>query len=115
MSSTEPSEIERPSGAGIPGLPPDWPEQATTKIVDLIDSVRVKTSGPAIGIARTVVYGLIIFLLLPVALVLVTAASVRGLNEIFPGSTGPIYLVIGVVFTLAGVLCWSRRPRGAAG
>jgi hypothetical protein len=115
MSSTEPSEIERPSGAGIPGLPPDWPEQATTKIVDVIDTVRVKTSGPAIGIARTVVYGVLIALLMPIALVLAVAASVRGLNELFPGSTGPIYLVIGAVFTLAGLFCWSRRPRGAAG
>ena len=115
MSSTEPSEIERPSGAGIPGLPPDWPEQATSKIVDLIDSVRLKTSGPAIGVARTVVYGLVIALLFPVALVLAAAASVRGLDEVIPGSVGPIYLGAGAVFTLAGLFCWSRRPRGAAG
>jgi hypothetical protein len=115
MSSTEPSEIERPSGAGIPGLPPDWPEQTTTKIVDLIDTVRVKTSGPAIGVARTVVYGLIILLLVPVALVLLVAASVRGLDVLFPGSVGSIYLVLGALFAVAGLFCWSRRPRGAAG
>ncbi len=115
MSSTEPTEIERPSGAGVPGLPPDWPEQATSRIVDLIDTVRLKTSGPAIGISRTVVYGLVIALLSPIALVLMLAASVRGLDELFPGSVGPIYLVVGAVFTLAGLLCWTRRPRGAAG
>lgn len=115
--ASPPNEIERAAdaGAGIPGLPPDWPQQATSRVVDVIDKVRVKTTGPAIGISRTVVYGLILALLAPIALTLLVVATVRGLNELLPGQVGPIYIVMGALFTAAGLVIWSRRPRGAAG
>lgn len=116
MSSPEPNDVESANAAGtIPGLPHDWPRQATNRIVDLIDKVRLKTSGPAIGIARTVVYGLVVAMLAPVLLILALITLIRGLDEAIPGQVGPIYLVMGAVFTLVGLFLWSRRPRGAAG
>jgi len=100
--------------AGIPGLPADWPQQATGRVVDLVDDVRTKTSGPAIRISRAIVYGLVAVILLLVALPLFLVGITRLLNYAIPGDVYWVYLGIGVVFTLVGLLVWSQRPKGAA-
>ena len=55
----------------------------TSKIVDQIDSVRTKTSGPAIRISRSVVYGLTTLLVILIALPFLFIGTSRGLIEIF--------------------------------
>ena len=40
------------------GLEDDWPKQVTDQIVSTVDDIRDKTTGPAIKISRSVVYGL---------------------------------------------------------
>lgn len=97
----------------VPGLPPDWPRQATAKVVDVVDTVRVKTSGPAIKVSRVAVYGVLAALLALVALPIVIIVVIRGLTELV-NEVWISYLVLGAVFNLAGVVLWSRRPRGAA-
>ncbi len=100
--------------SAIPGLPPDWPQQATTRVVDLVDNVRSKTSGPAIRISRAIVYGLVALILVLIALPLLLIGLTRLLNYAVPGGVQWVYFIIGGVFTVGGLLLWSRRPRGAA-
>lgn len=98
----------------IPGLPSDWPQQATTRVVDLVDDVRTKTTGPAIRVSRAIVYGLVALILVLIALPLLLVGLTRMLNYFIPGDIYWVYFGIGAVFTLVGMLLWSRRPRGAA-
>lgn len=106
--------------APIPGLPPDWPQQATGKVVTLVDTVRAKTAGPAIRVSRGIVYGLVAVILLLIALPLLLIGATRGLISLIDLSAGHdkavwlSYLGIGGFFTLIGLVLWSRRPRGAA-
>lgn len=98
----------------IPGLPPDWPQQATVRVVDLVDNVRSKTAGPAIRISRAIVYGLVAVILVLLALPLFLIGITRLLNYAIPGDIYWVYFGVGAVFSVGGLLLWSRRPRGAA-
>ena len=111
VESTASTSDERPGG--VPGLPPDWPAQATSKVVGVVDTVRAKTSGPAIKVSRMVVYGLVAGLLGLLALPLVVIGLVRGITELVD-NVWITYLILGALFNLIGVFFWSRRPRGAA-
>lgn len=108
------SPTETPAPGGIPGLPDDWPQQATTRVVDLVDNVRSKTAGPAIRISRAIVYGLVALVLMIIALPIFLIGITRLLDYAIPGDIYWVYFGIGGVFTLLGLLLWSRRPRGAA-
>ena len=55
----------------------------TAKIVDQVENVRVKTSGPAIRISRTLVYGLTAIIIILIALPFLFVGVSRGLIEIF--------------------------------
>jgi hypothetical protein len=103
-----------PVETGIPGLPQDWPQQATAKVVTVVDAVRSKTAGPAIRISRAIVYGLVALTLLLVALPLLLVGLTRLLDYLIPGDIWRVYLIVGATLTVTGLLLWSRRPRGAA-
>ncbi|MDH3752748.1 MAG: hypothetical protein OEU32_02650 [Acidimicrobiia bacterium] len=106
--------VER-AASSVPGLPDDWPLQATNRIVGTVDQVKLKTSGPAIGIARTAVYGIIAGILGIMALILLLILVVRGLNELFGDEVWITYFALGGLFSIAGAVCWWKRPRKAAG
>jgi len=97
----------------IPGLPADWHLLATEKIVQTVDQVKVKTAGPAIGVARSAVFGILAALLAIVAVPLFLIGLVRLLNEYIPAGVWLVYLILGTIFSVIGVLLWSKRPRGA--
>ena len=103
-----------PAASGVPGLPEDWPDQATTKVVETVDRVRSMSVGPAIRISRGIVYGLLAMVLLLLALPIFLIGITRLLNYAIPGNIYWIYFAIGAFFTAVGLLLWSRRPRGAA-
>lgn len=98
----------------VPGLPEDWHLKATEKIFTGVDQVRVKTAGPAIGVARSAVFGVLAALLALVAVPLFLIGIVRLLNVVIPSGVWLVYLILGAFFLLLGGLLWSRRPRGAA-
>ena len=54
-----------------PGAPePDWTDQVTDLVVDVVDTVRDKATGPVLKVARQAVYGTIAFfvvLVMPLA------------------------------------------------
>lgn len=98
----------------VPGLPADWHLQATSKIVDTVDQVKVKTAGPAIGIARSAVFGLLAALLAMIAVPIFLIGLVRLLNEYIPKGVWLVYLILGALFIIIGAFLWSRRPKRAA-
>ena len=93
----------------------DWPAQAADTIERVVGSVRDKTTGPAITIARGIVYGTFALVVGTVVAVLVAIAAVRALDNYLPDSvfgeehTWAAHLLVGLVFTGLGMGMWSRR------
>jgi hypothetical protein len=98
------------AGTGV-GVTPDvdWPVQATRSIVQVVDTVRDKTSGPAITAVASIVYGLVALMGAAVLTIVLTAAVVRGLELLLWRKVWAAYLVLAVVSLAGGLLCWSRR------
>lgn len=102
----------RPSGP----LPDAWPAQAADSIVRVVGQVRDRTTGPAVTIARTVVYGVFAAIVGVLALVLAIVLLVR----LFGGSYWPhrvwaVYLVLGLISTLGGLFLYRKAasPSGS--
>jgi len=99
-----------------------WESLATSKIVTGIDSVRTKTTGPAIHMSRTVVYGLTMFLIGLISIPFLVIGTSRGFIEIFDTwvftsrdtAVWFVYLLSGVIWSSIGLFIWNKRPRGAA-
>jgi hypothetical protein len=106
--------------SAIPGLPPDWPQRATERIVDLVDTTKVKTTGPAIKISRGVVYGLVATLIGVVLVPMLLIGITRGVVILFDlfvtheRAVWITYLLLGAILSGLGFFLWSRRPKGAA-
>ena len=80
----------------------------------VVGPVRDKTTGPAIKVTRGIVYGLLAALLGGAAGLLVAIALVRGLDEaivqvVDSRETWAAHAIVGMLFTLAGLLLWSKR------
>lgn len=109
--STTPAPTSKPGA--IPGLPDDWDEKATSKLLDTVDLVRVKTGSPAIGVARMVVYGILAAILGLIALILLIVGLVRLLDSYLPATVWLTYVILGSIFLVAGLFLWSKRPKRA--
>ena len=96
-------------------VPADWPAQAADTIERVVGAVRDKTTGPAITVARGIVYGTFALVVGSVVGVLLAIAAVRILDVYLPDAwvgedhTWAAHLLVGAVFTLAGAALWSRR------
>lgn len=97
----------------------DWAAKATTTVVGYVDTVREKSTGPALVVSRYAVYGLVIALLAVVLAILLLIFLVRSMVAltawIMPfiddGEVWLAYLVLGAIFTAGGMLLW--RGKGA--
>ncbi len=108
-----------PGRAGrLPAPPPperDWPAQAADAIERAVGSVRDKTTGPALTVARGVVYGTFAILVGTACLVVFIIAAVRLLDSYLPDAVfgedhmWAAYLILGLVFVVPGGVLWSRR------
>lgn len=98
----------------IPGLPDDWDQRAAEKLLDTVDLVRDKTAGPAIGVARIAVFGILAALLGVIAVILLVVGLVRLLDWIIPFEVWLTYLILGSLFVLIGLFLWSKRPKNTA-
>ena len=104
--------MSRPSDAASDR---DWPLQLTDSIVNAVDSVRSKTTKPAITAARAVVFGLVAAILGFVVVVLLLVGLFRLVDGKLPGEVWSTYLLFGGVFTILGAVVFSKRtPRPAA-
>lgn len=113
MSETN-DPVERSESLPVPGLPADWHVLATEKVVSTVDTVRVKTSGPAIKVSRMVVYGIMAAFIGLMAIIMLLIGTVRLLDNILPKDVWLVYLILGGIFIAVGAFLWSKRPRGAA-
>ena len=83
--------------------------QATSVVVNLVTSVRGKTTGPLLFVARLVVYSIAILIAAAAAVVLFVIAAVKIVNQLLPGDVWAAYLLLGSVFALVGTFFWSKR------
>jgi hypothetical protein len=90
-------------------LPDDWPTQATDTVVRVVGQVRDRTTGPALTVARALVYGMLAAVVGIPALVLVVIALVRLVDVWVPEEVWAAHLIVGAVLTLAGLLLWRKR------
>jgi hypothetical protein len=100
--------------------PEDWPAQMADSIVGVVGAVRDKTTGPALTVARAVVYGTFAGVVAVAAIVLFVVAAVRLLDVYLPDAvfgeahTWAAHLLLGLLFTFAGIVLWlKRRPRAS--
>lgn len=99
----------------------DWPVQAADTIERVVGSVRDKTTGPAITVARWLVYGTFALIVGSITSVLLAIAGVRLVDVYLPDAwvgddhTWAAHLIVGALFTLAGGLLWSKRSGDATG
>jgi len=92
--------------------PADWADQVTDLIVDTVDKVRERTTGPVLEISKGIVHGVVALLILTPILVLFFAGAVRLLNWAIPGDVWIAYAILGVLMLVLGSFLWSRRaPR----
>ena len=89
--------------------PPDWSAQAADVVVDVVDNVRSKTTGPLLTAAKAIVYGIVAFVLAVVALVLLSVALMRMINVYLPGGVWLSYLLVGGLFVILGFVLWGQR------
>jgi hypothetical protein len=112
-------DAPRPPAIDVELVPPapstsDWPAQATDTIVNLVDQVRAKTTGPAITVARGLVFGIIVGVLGLVAAVLLLIFAVRLTTEVLDliwdgAGVWLTYLLYGVLFTVIGAVIFGKR------
>lgn len=92
---------------------PDWPQQATETIVGFVDNVKHKTTEPATKVVRGLVYGIVILLLGVPAVIMFLVGIVHLLNQVSTEALGLgvwlVYLVLGVIFSIAGWVLWRKR------
>jgi hypothetical protein len=110
------SSVRRNQDVATPAQPSaDWAAQAADTIERAVGNVRDRTTGPALTVARALVYGTFAALVGLAALVLATIAAFRLVDNYLPDSvfgeehTWAAYLIVGLVFVVAGAVLWVRR------
>ena len=110
-ASSSPNAGPLPAGQGA-AAPADWADQVTDLIVDTVDKVRERTTGPVLEISKGIVHAFVAVLILTPIVVLFFAGAVRLLNWAIPGDVWIAYAILGVLLLLLGAFLWSRRaPR----
>lgn len=119
-----PSSVPDPATTGAGGASPgagvstsDWPAQAADAIERTVGAVRDRTTGPAITVARALVFGTFSLFVGVLVVVLTAIAAVRVLDAYLPDAvvgeqhTWAAHLVVGLVFSLVGMVLWRQRTR----
>lgn len=88
---------------------PDWTDQVTDLIVDSVDKVRAKTTGPLLDFSRAGVLALVALIILLPILVMVIVGMVRFFNWLLPGGIWVSYVVMSVIFLIIGAVLWKQR------
>jgi hypothetical protein len=95
------------------GSPRDWTTETADRIEAVVTAVREKTTVPVQKIAAAVVYGLVAGVLAIVALILLVIGLLRLHVYLWFHPEGRrvwvTYVVLGAIFTAAGMFCWRKR------
>ncbi len=87
-----------------------WPKQATDIVDGVVDTVRDRVVRPAMLGARALVFGIIVGVVGLVFGVLASVGLIRLLDVYaFPGRVWASYAVLGAIFSVAGLVAWSKR------
>jgi hypothetical protein len=97
------------NGAGVES---DWTDQVADLVVDTVDKVRDRTTGPIISGSRYFVFG-IVAVVVAIPLVVMGIILIGRLLELFPGEIWISYTVLGAILVLFGMLCWRQRRQKA--
>src|SRR5690349_25113812 len=97
VSVADPTTADAPRGVGGGVLEGDWPVRAADTVERVVDTVRSKTTGPAIVASRAVVYGVVGAVLAIIAATLLIAAIIRVLDVYLPRGVWLPYLILGAV------------------
>ena len=87
----------------------DWTDQVADAIDNAVGTVRDKTVVPARKLVRAITAGLLAGILGGAAAVLAALAGFRGLVLLVQDEVWAAHLILGGIFTLAGLFCLSRR------
>jgi hypothetical protein len=117
---TDPSGgTETPTAAAAtPGARPgpateadtDWTDQVTDLVVDSVDKVRDRTTGPILSWSAISVHALVALILLVPIGVLFVVGMLRIATYFLP-EVWMAYAAVGTIFVLVGVVLWSRRSK----
>jgi hypothetical protein len=83
--------------------------RATKIVVDFVELLRGRTTGPLLLIARVIVYGIVLCVAAAAVATLVIIAAVNTTNNFLPGGIWSTHLLLGTLFAAAGGLLWSKR------
>ena len=111
MAAPTPTPRGPSSHKGV--VPQEWPAQAADTIVDTIAMVRDRTTKPALVAARGLVYGLIAAVIGSVTLFLLLVLVTRVWANYFPGDVWILYAILGVAFTIGGLIFLRKANRPA--
>lgn len=89
----------------------DWASEAADRLEELVLKIRSQTTDRLVKIARLLVFGLLAAITGTMAALLVVIALIRAVNELLPGGVWVTYLLLGAIFTGAGLFFWSRKDR----
>jgi hypothetical protein len=101
-----------PNGTAVPADgEPDWTDQVADLVVDTVDKVRDRTTGPVISGARYVVFGIVAVIVL-IPLIVIGIILIGRLLELIPGDIWIAYAALGAVLVMVGMMFWrQRRPK----
>lgn len=110
-TTTAPARHLSTAGQVVSG---DWPAQAADQIVNLVDNVRDKTTGPIQTAARALIYGILAGILGVVVVVLLIIWFIRLLDILVDkylpwGDIWLPYAILGVILLAAGTFFFRRR------
>jgi hypothetical protein len=103
-----------PPAVATPGSSEDWTDQVTGLIVDTVDKVRSRTTGPILEIAKGSVHAVVALILLAPVAVLFLVLTIRVLTYFVFREVWITYAVLGMLFSLVGVVLWARRQPSSA-
>ncbi|MFN2506466.1 MAG: phage holin family protein [Acidimicrobiales bacterium] len=89
----------------------DWASETADRLDQLVTTIRSQTTDRILWLARLLVFGLLAAIMGVMALVLVVVALVRAIDELVPQEVWLAYLIVGAIFTLAGLFLWSKKNR----
>jgi hypothetical protein len=98
-------------GAGRPGGTGDWASETADRLEQLVTTIRSQTTDRLVKIARILVFGLLAAIMGAMAGLLVVIALVRALDRLIPQEVWLTYLILGAIFTGAGLFLWSKKAR----
>lgn len=106
-----PGAAAPPQAGGAGNHEPDWTDQVTDLVVETVDKVRDRTTGPVLNVAHASVYGLVAAVVVVPVLIALFVGLFRLLNWAVPGDVWISYAIVAGLMLVSGWVLWSKRER----